>query len=202
MRIASALASSASFTFLTFGGFGGFGAFGGRGALGALGGFGGFAACDGRKGERIDGLLVLAEPEAKAEAEPEPEAAPAAAPPVDDAALALSAAYRLKFVPLDDDSCRGARLAGFIPRGDGASRAPCYTPPLHLGDVLVSLDDRPVVNVDYAEILAALRRPPPQSLRFVRVTSDRNAAAAPLKTSPAATRKKSSSFSAMLPKWR
>ena len=83
--------------------------------------------------------------------------------------LGRSAACRLKLVPLDDDLCLGARYAGAIARGDGGERAAYCA--LRVGDVLLCVDERPCVSLGYAEILAALRRPAPLTLRFSRVKS-------------------------------
>lgn len=80
--------------------------------------------------------------------------------------LCSCAAYRLKFVPLDDETCRGARYAGLIARIDGNSRLGYE--PLLVGDVLVSIDGESVVDLEYAAILAQLRRPPPISMVFSR----------------------------------
>ena len=76
------------------------------------------------------------------------------------------AAYRLKFVPLDDETCRGARFDSIIPRADGRPRA--GYDPLRQGDVLVDIDGACVVDLEYATILAQLRRPPPLALKFSR----------------------------------
>ena len=139
-------------------------------------------------------------------------AAPPAAPPAarveedsDDAFCgdaALSALYRLSFAPLDDDRCCGARLAGFVPRADGTSRGSIYSPPLAVGDVLVAIDDKHVVSQDYSAILAALQRPPPTSLRFVR-TSAPPVDAAAARPPPAPTaRSRASSAGAILRRMR
>lgn len=81
-----------------------------------------------------------------------------------DDALAWCVAYRLKFVPLDDETCRGARFAGLIPRVDGQPRLGYDK--LAEGDVLVSIDEDCVVDLEYAQILAHLRRQPPIKLCF------------------------------------
>ena len=70
-----------------------------------------------------------------------------------------------------------------------------------VGDVLVALDEASVVSVPYADILAALRRPPPQALRFVRVPEEPPGAPSSSPASSAASppaRKSSFSF----PRWR
>lgn len=70
------------------------------------------------------------------------------------------AAYRFKFVPLDDESCRGARFAGLIGTRTGYET-------VREGDVLVEVDGKCAVDLEYAEILAVLRRPLPLHLKFV-----------------------------------
>ena len=111
--------------------------------------------------------------------------------------VGASAASRLKFVPLDDELCQGARFAGCIDRPDGSSRTNCYAP-LAIGDVLVSLDDQPVVDLAYADLLARLRRPPPTTLRFVKAPPDlqeNDNLSRQQKTSPPASPPRSSSRS-------
>lgn len=81
------------------------------------------------------------------------------------------AAYRLKFVPLDDESCCGARFSDVIARPDGSARRGYE--PIASGDVLITIDGEHVVDLDYATILARLRRPPPLALRFAHAAQPR-----------------------------
>lgn len=81
------------------------------------------------------------------------------------------AAYRLKFVPLDDESCCGARFDDVIHRPDGSARRGYE--PIAAGDVLITIDGEHVVDLDYATILARLRRPPPLALRFAHAAQPR-----------------------------